>query len=101
MVIKLFSTVNVKHLAELASLKLNQSEAQKLAKQFLDTLKVVKKLESLDTTTVTATPQVTGQINIFRDDQVDKSRLLTQAEALNNASRSYQGFFVVPAIFEH
>jgi aspartyl/glutamyl-tRNA(Asn/Gln) amidotransferase C subunit len=92
------TTVDVSHLANLSSLTVSDGLAVKLATQFLDTLKVVKQLEELNTQNVTPTSQVTNKVNHFRSDEVDFQRLLSQAEAISNAKKTYKGFFVVPAV---
>ncbi len=63
-------------------------------------LELVSKLKSIPTDNVEPTSQVTGQTNVFRDDEIDKSRMFTQEEALYNAKKTKIGYFVVPNIFE-
>ncbi|MBI5620037.1 Asp-tRNA(Asn)/Glu-tRNA(Gln) amidotransferase GatCAB subunit C, partial [Candidatus Gottesmanbacteria bacterium] len=58
------------------------------------------KIQTLDTSNVPETSQVTGSENVFRDDEVDAGRILTQEEALSNAKRTHNGFFVVKSVFE-
>ena len=43
---------------------------------------------------------MTGLVNVFREDEVDVVHMLSQEEALANASRYYNGFFVVDQIIE-
>ncbi len=62
-------------------------------------LELVSKLKSISTDNVEPTSQVTGQTNVFRDDEIDKSRMFTQQEALSNAKKKKNGYFVVPKIF--
>ena len=91
--------VDVKHLAKLAQMEVTEKEEKTLEKGFEQTLKVIDQLSELDTSQVKPTSQVTGLTNVWREDKVDKSRMLTQKQALSNAKKTYKGYFVVPAIF--
>ena len=91
--------VDVKHLAKLAQMEVTEKEEKTLEKGFEQTLKVIDQLNELDTSQVKPTSQVTGLTNVWREDKVDKSRMLTQKQALSNAKKTYKGYFVVPAIF--
>lgn len=91
--------IDINHLAKLCQMNVSDSEAKKLASQFADTLKIVALLEKLDTTRIGSTFQVTGLKNVFREDRIDRSNLHTQQQALKNAKKSHQGYFLVPAIF--
>ena|SRR3989344_3852830 len=90
----------VMHVAELANLILTQKEVQKFLPQLVAILDFVSKLQKLNTRKIGTTSQVTGLVNVFREDAIDDSRTLSQKEALKNAHRTHNGFFVVPAIFE-
>lgn len=91
------SPEEVKHIAKLAKLELNQDDLNKFQKQLSDILDFVDKLSEMKTTNVEPTSQVTGLKNIFRQDIITPS--LSQKEALANAPRQHQGHFVVKAIF--
>lgn len=93
------SIQELKHLVKLAKLKLSEDQLQKLAPSFKVFLDYVSKIKSLDTKNFRETSQVTGRENVFRDDVVDEKRMLTQDEALSNAKRKHQGFFLVDALF--
>ncbi len=90
----------VKHIAQLASLPLTRGEEELFSKQLTSILDLVSKLQKIDTTNVTPTSQVTGLVNILREDVVESDRTFSQEQALANAKKTYNGFFVVPAIFE-
>ena len=91
--------VDVKHLAKLAQMEVTEEEEKTLEKGFDQTLKVIDQLSELDTSKVKPTSQVTGLTNVWREDKVDKGRMLTKKQALSNAKKTYKGYFVVPAIF--
>lgn len=76
------------------------SEEAKLIvrEQLGDALKAVEILADLDTTKVGNTTSASGLTNVLREDVVTPS--LPQELALQNASSTHDGFFMVPAIFE-
>lgn len=90
----------VRHIANLARLPLTEEEVKKFRDQLTSVLQHMAKIQSLDTSKVTETSQVTGLENIVREDVVDKERVLSQKDALANAKNTYKGYFVVPAIFD-
>ena len=94
------SVKDVEHLAGLAKLVLTEQEEKKLAGQLSETIKVVEQLGEVDTKGVEATAQVTGMTNVWREDEIDKTRVLSQEEALSQAKRVANGFFVVKRIIE-
>lgn len=91
-------TVDVARLAKLAQMTVDQKEAVQLSQGFKDTLKAIDLLNRLDTSKLGSSFQVTSLTNVFREDKIDHSRVLTQTQALANAKNSYHGYFVVPAI---
>ncbi len=92
------NSINVAHLATLTNIPVNDEEVNKFSSQFASTLDTIKTLEELSTERVEATPQVTGQQNVYREDVIDTSRSFSQQQALSNAKQTYKGFFVVPAV---
>lgn len=90
----------VQKVAKLANLSLTPQQEQKFSKQLSGVIDYVSKISRLDTADVPETSQVTGMENVFREDVVEEKRMLTQEEALSNAKKKHNGYFVVPAIFE-
>lgn len=86
----------VKHVAKLANLPLTEDEEEKFAEQLSETLDYVAKLDEVATEGVEPTSQVTGLVNVIRDDEVSSS--LSQEEVLQNVKNKYQGFVKVKAI---
>lgn len=95
-----FTTTQVTHIAQLANIPVSEAEATKLAAAFNETLEVVNKLKELDTSQVPTTHQVTGLENVARDDVVETDIMFSQEEALANASKTHQGYFVVPQVID-
>lgn len=91
---------DVKHLAKLANLSPLDSLIPALQSGVTSTLDYAQVLSNVDVSHVDVTNEVSGLTNVFREDIVDHSRTFTQAEALHNASSSYKGFFMVPAVLE-
>ena len=90
--------MDVHQVAALANLHLNSATEKKLQDQFEDTLTTVARVNDMPTTGVEPTSQVTGLTNVTREDIIDPSRVLTQAEATSQAKNSINGYFVVPSV---
>ncbi len=95
-----FSPDNVKKIAKLANIPVTVSEERTLADGFNATMAVVDELVKVDVEHIPPTSQVTGLANVFREDEVDVTRMFTQDQALANAKRTHNGFFVVDLILE-
>ncbi|MEN8253698.1 MAG: Asp-tRNA(Asn)/Glu-tRNA(Gln) amidotransferase subunit GatC [Patescibacteria group bacterium] len=96
-----FSKQQIKHISQLAQIPISEKEADNLARDFTETLDVISNLQSIDTKNIEPTHQVTGLENILREDNVDEDRMLSQEEALSNASETHNGFFVVKHLLEN
>lgn len=90
----------VQHVARLAHLTITSQQQQRFVQQLSGVIDYVSKIRKLKTEEVEETSQVTGLTNVFREDEVDEKRTFTQEEALSNAKKAHDGYFVVPAIFE-
>ena len=80
--------MDVKHVAKLANLPINDDLAKKLQKDLDVTVKLVDELANLNLSSVEPTSQVTGLTNVMRKDEIDNSRILP-----------ITGYFKVKAIF--
>lgn len=89
---------DVDHIAKLANLPITTPQASELTRQVGVTVSYVSALQMLDTKNVAETSQVTGLENVWREDEIDTSRMFTQEEALSGAKRTHNGFFVVDAV---
>lgn len=94
------SPVNVGKIAKLANIPVSSREEASLAEGFNTTIKVVDTLFSVHVHGVIPTSQVTGLENVFREDEIDGQRQFTQDQALANAPRKHNGYFVVDQILE-
>lgn len=92
--------IKVHHIATLAHIPLKKEEEEELMKGFQTTMHVVDTLFSINVDKVLPTNQVTGLENVTRDDVIDTTRMFTQEEAIANAPRKKNGYFVVDQILE-
>lgn len=90
----------IKHVARLANIPIQDQEAGELSQAFAETLTVVDELKQLSVDKIEPTHQVTGLSNVMREDEISEKRMFTQEEALKNAPKTHNGFFVVPRILE-
>ena len=60
----------VRHIAKLARLNLDDAEVEKYAKELTNILGYIEMLQEVDTKGVEPTAQVTGRANVLRDDVI-------------------------------
>lgn len=60
---------DAKRIAELARLELSEKEIEEIAPQLSEILGYIGELSEVDTSAVSATAQVTGLTNVFREDE--------------------------------
>jgi aspartyl-tRNA(Asn)/glutamyl-tRNA(Gln) amidotransferase subunit C len=88
----------VRHVAELAKLRLTEAEIEQFTGQLSAILEYAERLQEVDTSSVPPTPYILPLVNVMRDDVPAPS--LSNEEALANAPDSEDGFFRVRAVFE-
>lgn len=88
----------VLHVAKLAQLKLSDSEVKKFLPQLSSVVDFIGQLNEVDTKGVEPTAQVTGLTNVFREDLVDPSNILSNEAALGGTDKTHNGYFKVGAI---
>ncbi|OGJ16653.1 MAG: hypothetical protein A2632_01155 [Candidatus Pacebacteria bacterium RIFCSPHIGHO2_01_FULL_46_16] len=86
------------HLAKLAALSISGSEIKKYEKQLEVIFEYMDQIKQLDLAAVPETFRTTEEENVLRGDIVTPS--LSQSDALRNARRTHNGFFVVSAIMK-
>lgn len=89
---------DVRKIAQLARLKLNDAEVDRFAAQLDSILDHFTELQSVDTTGVEPTAHSVGGKNVTRPDVARPS--LTPDEVVANAPRAEDNMFVVPQIVE-
>lgn len=95
------NNTQVKHIAQLANIPIEEEESIKLADDFSKTLQVVDQLKKASVSKVEITHQVTGFKNVFREDIVKEEQSFSQKEALANAHKTHNGYFVVPYVLHN
>lgn len=91
--------IDVTKVAKLANLTLTPEEEKEFDKQLNDVVGYIEKLNSVDTSNIEPTAQVTGLINRTRDDQAS-GKMLTQKEALSGSDKTHNGMFVVEKLVD-
>ncbi len=95
---KSISFEEVKHIANLARLPINEEGLTKFRNELTAILDLFSKLKEIDTEGIIPTSQVTRLENVLREDEVRPS--LPQRTVLSNAPKSHNGYFVVESIFD-
>lgn len=90
------TTEEVRHVAKLARLDLNDAEIDRMTGQLDAILTYVAKLDELDTTDVAVTTHTQQVVNAFREDGVRPS--LPREQALANGPEQNGESFVVPRV---
>lgn len=85
-------------LARLSMLSFEESERAGIKDDLQKMIGFIDKLKSLDTTGVEPLLHMAPAINVLREDI--PSTMLSQEEALRNAPRSENGFFLVPKVIK-
>lgn len=96
----IINTQAVEHIAALAKLNLTPEQIARIQPQLTTVLEFMSKIQALDTAGVPETAHVTGLQNVFREDAVDPGRMLSQEDALRNARKTHDGYFVVDAVLK-
>lgn len=91
--------IDVAKVAKLSNLILTPDEEQEFDKQLNDIVGYIEKLNSVDTSTVEPTAQVTGFKNRLRNDSfADDS--FTQDEAISGGKKTRNGLFLVDKLVD-
>lgn len=91
--------IDVKKVAKLANLTLTPDEENEFDKQLTDIVGYIEKLNSIDTSNIKPTAQVTGLKNRTRNDDFADDNL-SQDEALSGGYETYNGLFVVKKLVD-
>jgi len=91
--------MDVKKVAKLANLTLSPSEEQEFDKQLNEIVGYIEKLNSVDTSNIEPTAQITGLKNVLRND-VFADDTLSQDEAISGGKKIHNGLFVVDKLVD-
>ena len=87
----------ISRVAKLARIDVSTENISTYSTQLEPILDHFASLDKINTDQVSPTYQVTGLKNIMRDDVIDTKRMFTQKQALSNAPKSKDGYFVTAA----
>lgn len=91
--------IDVKKVAKLSSLTLTPQEEKEFDQQLNSIVGYIETLNSVDTSNVIPTAQVTGLKNRTRNDNSTHDSL-TQEDALSGAKKNHNGMFVVEKLVD-
>lgn len=91
---------DVLHVAQLSNLKPSKSQIIQYRQQLVSVLDYVSQIQKLDLDNTPETHQVTHLTNVFREDEIDTKRMMTQSQALSNSAHTHNGYFIVPALID-
>ena len=83
--------------AKLARISIPSEKVSQFAQQLEPILEHFESLSKVITDKVTPTYQTSGLNTVLREDVVDTDRMFTQKQALANAPKSSNGYFVTAA----
>lgn len=94
--LKRISPEKTSYLAWLAKIELTEEEKKLFTEQLNRILEFFREIDKIDTSNVPPTYHVLPISNVFREDEPEPP--LPQEEALKNAPRKKDGFFIAPKI---
>jgi aspartyl-tRNA(Asn)/glutamyl-tRNA(Gln) amidotransferase subunit C len=89
---------DILHVAKLARLDLSDAEVIKFLPQLSSVVDFIGQLNQVDIKDIEPTAQVTGLENVYRQDAVDSTNVLSQEAVLSGSEKIYNGYFKVGAI---
>ena len=92
------TTDEVKYVANLAKLYVNEAEAEKLTTEMESIINFANMLSEIDTESIAPTNHAMKVQNVFRDDIIENS--YSQEDILKNAPSQDGGCYLVPKVVE-
>jgi aspartyl-tRNA(Asn)/glutamyl-tRNA(Gln) amidotransferase subunit C len=90
----------VEHIAQLSRLGLSDKEISQAAKDLCSILKHFSHIQKIDTSKTPTSDDVTGLVNVTREDAAEDETLCDKNTLLDNAPDTHQGQIKIKAIFE-
>jgi len=94
----MISEEQVKHIAKLARLNVNDDEMEKYQKQLSDILTEIKKIEEVNITEDTIMISPSNNKNNYSEDVIESH--ISKSDALVNAKRTRSDYITVPRVLE-
>lgn len=95
----MISIKDVEHIAKLSRLDLSEPEKKKFSKELSSILDYIKQLEEVNTENIEPTAQVTGLVNVTREDEVKNCKRQKREEILEQAPMRDGDFIKVKSVF--
>lgn len=95
----MLSSNDIKKLAQLARLKLTAAECKKFQQDIAEILRYVEQLNEVDIDGVEPTSQITGLINVLRDDEPKQGLTLQDLQAMAPITKDH--YVQVPQVLEN
>lgn len=89
----------VSRIADLARIELTDDEKEKYADELSAVLGFIEQLSEVNTNNIIPTSQVTGLVNVARDDEVKECDMETHKQILKAAPLAEGDYFKVKAVF--
>ena len=90
----------VEHVAKLARLDLSPAEKKKFSQQLSDILDYIDQLKKVDTAGVKPTAQVTGLVDVAREDKVEEAAADVKEKIIHNLPEKEKRMIRVKGVFE-
>ncbi|NBO17542.1 MAG: Asp-tRNA(Asn)/Glu-tRNA(Gln) amidotransferase subunit GatC [Proteobacteria bacterium] len=94
----MFTVNDIEKLSELVKISVSEEEKSKLAGMLSQTAEYMDMLNELDTSQVEPTYQVTGLLNVYQTDDLNKT--LNRSDVLKNSKISKDGMIQTSAVLE-
>lgn len=94
----MFTNEDIEKLSELVKIPVSTEEKEKLSQMLSQTAEYMDMLNELDTENIVPTYQVTGLMNVYQSEDLNKT--LTQEEVLANAKQKKDGMIQTSAVLE-
>lgn len=89
---------DVKKIADLANIKIEENEIESIKEKFNQVLDYVSQIEQFDLSGVEPMTHVNEDYNVWRDDKAKEA--ISLEDALLNAPKKNEQFFKVPKVIE-
>ena len=94
------SIKDTEHIAKLSRLELSQTEKKRFSRELSSIFDYIEQLKEVDTNQTEPTAQVTGLVNIAREDHVDQEESKkTREQILSNVPERDGDFIKVKSVF--
>ncbi len=88
----------ISKLEHLAKLSLSEDEKKVMKKDLSNILKMIDKIQEVDTSQVEPLQYINSDVNVFREDKAENE--ITNEEALRNAPSTDQPYITVPKVID-